>query len=276
MSDATIERQRYELQKRNQATMAQVNKLVTDEASKVLTLADSLDQQTVGGMLRTVVPGLVDKYGKVNAALAAKYYDEQRALWRQQNPTPFAPSSQRRRNLANGQNRKAERVASAKLRSEIYVASVPDFNAQKIAEPIIGWGMSRLMDEGTTAMRDAVTNSLTRAVGSYNRDTLLYNAGLDTAVWKVQRVAEPNACAFCIMVAFSSPGWTVSDVRTADYAIDFHDHCKCSIETLYEGDKPFRPDYYDGFEQQYIDATSEVGTTNTKDILAALRKQAKP
>lgn len=276
MTDATIERQRYELQRRNQASMEQVNTLLMREANSVLDLASNFGQQEMGGYLRNVVPGLVDKWGNVNASIAVKYYDQQRALWRQQNPTAFSTSSQRRRNLANNANRKAERVAGAKLKSEIYVATMPKFDSQELADPIIGWGMSRFMEEGAGAMRDAVSNSLTRAVGSYNRDTLLYNAGLDSAVWKVQRVAEPNACAFCIMVAFSSPGWTVSDVRTADYAIDFHDHCKCSIETLYEGDQPYRPDYYDAFEQQYTDATAEVGASNAKIVLAEMRRQAKP
>ncbi len=271
--DGLTDRQRYDLIRRNQASMAQVETLLTAEANKVLSLAEQFDQQAMGGYLRTVVPGLVDKYGNINATLAMKYYDEQRLLWRQRNPSAFSPSTAKRRLNTKASAAKAERFASAKLKSELYVASLPNFDIATKAEPIIGYGMQRFQAEGYGAMRDAVTNSMTRAVGSFNRDTILYNAGLDDAVYKVQRVAEPNACAFCITVAFSSPGWTVSDIRTADYAIDFHDNCKCSIETLYVGDKPARPDYYDKFEEDYISAAQEVGTSNAKELFATIRRQ---
>lgn len=273
-TDGLTDRQRYDLIRRNQASMDQVETLLLQDASKVLSLAEQFDQQQMGGYLRTVVPGLVDKWGNVNATLAMKYYDEQRLLWRQRNPSAFSPNAGQRRRATQSAVGRSERFAAAKLKSELFVASMPKFDALAKAEPIIGYGMQRFQAEGYGAMRDAVTNSMTRAVGSYNRDTILYNAGLDDAVYKVQRVAEPTACAFCVTVAFSSPGWTVSDIRTADYAIDFHDNCKCSIETLYVGDSPIRPDYYDKFEEDYIAAAQEVGTTNPKNLFAEMRKQS--
>lgn len=252
MAEKTLERQRYELVQRNQASMAQVETLLEREAGSVLTRAESFGQQELGGYLRTVVPGLVDKYGNVNAALALKYYDEQRLLAKE--AMAFVD-----RKTRQNQNRRAERIAGAKLQSEIYVASLPKFDAIKTSEPIIGYGMARFMQDGHPAMRDAVTNAMTRAVASYNRDTILYNAGLDSAVVTVQRVAEPTACAFCALMAFSSTrsasGQSL-DVRVTQYAVDFHDKCRCSIETLYEGDQPFRPDYYDQFEQEYLDSYS--------------------
>jgi hypothetical protein len=253
--------------------MDQVERLLIAESNKVLSLAEQFDQQQMGGYLRTTVPGLVDKWGNVNATLATKYYDETRLLWRQKNPTTFSPSASQRRLATKSATARSQRFAAAKLKSELYVASLPKFDVPQMSESIIGYGMQRFQADGFGAMRDAVTNSMTRAVGAHNRDTILYNAGLDDAVYKVQRVAEPNACAFCITVAFSSPGWTVSDIRTADYAIDFHDNCKCSIETLYVGDEPHRPDYYDKFEEEYIAAAQEAGTSNAKNLFATLRAQ---
>ena len=250
-------RARYELVRRNQATLRQVNAILEQESSKVLALAQQFGRQQLGGYLRSVVPGLVDRYGKINAVAAMRYYEEQRLL---------ALTGSTLSDKARG----AERIAAAKLKSQIFLATMPKFDAPAIAEPIIGWGMSQFADDGFDAMKQAVTSSMTRAVGGYNRDTILYNAGLDEAVYKVQRVAEPGACEFCRLVAFES--YRGSDVRTADYAIDFHDHCNCSIETLYLGDKPIRPDYYDGFEQNYIDATRNVGASNTKTVLAEMRR----
>lgn len=249
----TLERQRYELVKRNQASMTQVETLLEREADQLLSLADQLDQQNLGAYLRTVVPGLVDKYGNVNATLAMKYYDEQRLLAVQKMSM-----------------KSAQRLAGAKLRSETFVAALPKIDVMKHAEPIIGFGMARFMADGSGAMRDAVTNAMTRAVASYNRDTILYNAGLDDAVVTVQRVAEPGACEFCSLMAFSSSrsaSGAPLDVRTTSYAVDFHNKCRCSLETLYEGDEPIRPDYYDQFEEEYL-ATSG---TNAKEVLAQMR-----
>lgn len=256
----TTARAKYELVKRNQATMQQVTALLEAESNKVLSLAQQFDRQQLGGYLRTVVPGLVDRYGNVNAAAAMKYYDEQRAL-------SFIGTG------LSDWRRGSQRIAAAKLKSQIFVASLPQFDTPAISEPIIGWGMSQYVDNGFDAMKQAVTSSMTRAVGSFNRDTIIYNAGLDEAVYRVQRVAEPKACEFCRLVAFESYRGS-SNPRTASYAIDFHDHCHCSIETIYVGDKPVRPDYYDQFEQNYIEAAQNVGTRDAKRVLAEMRRLA--
>ena len=258
MAAKTLERERYDLIRRNQATMAQVDTLLEREANKVLSLAEQFGQQQMGGYLRTVVPGLLDRYGNVNAVAAMKYYDEQRML-------AFE------RTKLKDYRRGSQREAAAKLKAQIYVARMAPVDSKALAEPIIGTGMKALMADGFGEMRQAVNNAMTRAVASYNRDTILYNAGLDSAVITVQRVAEPTACAFCALMAFSSQrsaSGDALDVRTTSYAVDFHNNCHCSIETLYEGDEPIRPDYYDQFEQEYLDNYKGNGV---KDTLAEWR-----
>lgn len=253
----TLERERYDAIRRNQATMKQVNILLERESTQVLSLAEQFDQQQMGGFLRTVVPGLVDRYGNVNAVAAMSYYDQQRLLARQR---------------LTISRRSADRLAGAKLKSQVFVAKLAPVDAKAISEPIIGAGMKALMADGFGSMRETVTNAMTRAVGSYNRDTIIYNAGLDTGTLTVQRVAEPNACAFCALMAFSSSRTAFGDpleVRTSNYAVDFHNNCHCSIETIYEGDTPIRPDYYDQFEAEYIDSLSV--SSKTVDILAEWR-----
>lgn len=253
----TYTRAQYELVKRNQATMRQVTALLEKESNDVLSLAREFDRNNLGGYLRSVVPGLVDRYGNVNAVAAMKYYEEQRNL---------ALTGTGLKDYRRG----SQRIAAAKLKSQIFIASLPQFDTPAISEPIIGWGMSKFVDTGFDAMKQAVTASMTRAVGSFNRDTIIYNAGLDEAVYKVQRVAEPTACAFCRLVAFES--YRGGDVRTANYAIDFHDNCHCSIETLYVGDKPIRPPYYDKFQENYVDAASNVGTRSATRVMAEMRR----
>lgn len=252
MADKTLAREQYEASQRNQATMAQVETLLEKEANAVLAIGATLDRQAMGAFLRQIVPVLIDKYGTINSTAAMLYYDEQRLAWLKRNPTAFASSAGLRKNLKSNSTRKAERYAAAKLKSAVYIARMPEFNATALADPIVGYGMARFTEEGFDVMRDQVTSAMTRAVGSYNRDTILYNAGLDEAVVAVQRVAEPDACAFCALMAFGS-GTGNQNPRTASYAIDFHDRCRCSIETLYVGDSPIRPPYYDKFEAEYIE-----------------------
>lgn len=251
----TYQRYRYLLGQRNQATMKQVSNLLQAETTKVLGVASTYTQQELGGFLRSVVPGLIDKYGNVNAVAAMKYYDDQRTAYLLANPTAGTSTSRAGARLI------AQRTAAAQLRGQLYVARMAPQNVKAKAEPIIGYGMQRFTEAGFDASATAVNNALTRAVASFNRDTMLYNSALDTAVVTVQRVAEANACEFCAMMAFRSTktisrlnadGSTstnlVDNVRTSSYAVEFHDNCHCSIETLYEGDSPIVPDYYKDFK----------------------------
>ena len=256
----TRERAKFEATKRNQATMGQVETLLLRESASVLNVGRDMSRMELGGFLRTAVPGLIDRWGNVNAAAAAKYYDEQRLAWAKANPTAFVSSSAGRKNQKNSQTQKAQRFAAARLKSQVYLAQIPKFDAPKLADPIVGYGMARFTEEGFDVMRDQVSSAMTRAVASYNRDTILYNASIDDAVVGVQRVAEPDSCAFCAMVAFGSGIMYGRESRVSSYAIDFHNNCRCSIETLYVGDNPIRPDYYDQFEQEYADSYSGGGT----------------
>lgn len=269
MATLSPERQKYEAARRNQATIGQVETLLVAETTRLLARTAGFGQQEMGGYLRKITPGLIDRYGKVNAAAAVRYYDEQRRIWwTTRNP---AFTAEARKN----QQRMAERYAAARLRGEIYVAKLPEFNPVEASKPVIGYGMARFQAEGAEAMRSAVTNALTRAVGSYNRDVMLYNSGLDDAVVRVQRVAEPGACAFCALMAFSSERSASGkglEVRTGSYAVNFHENCKCSIETLYIGDPVIRPPYYDKFESDYLSATASIqGPLKTKQVLAQMR-----
>lgn len=248
----------------NQKVLERVNMLAMANAREVVSTASGLGQQEMGGFLRATVPALVDKWGNVNGTQAVAYYQASRDAWWENRQRAL------RSDVRKGQNRRADRFALAKLQGQLYVATQPIANAVEIAEPIVGYAMSNFMSKGFESMDSSVQNALTRAVASYHHNTMLYNSGLDSAVVKVQRIADRNACAFCRTLAFDKYG----DVRTSDYAIKFHDNCHCTIETLYEGDRPVRPDYYDQFQEQYEDASAEVGTRNAKELFAQIRRES--
>lgn len=263
-------REKYAASQRNQAAMRQVEALLLRESRSVLSIARNFARQELGGYLRSVVPALVDRFGNINAAAALRYYEEQRAFSLSRVTLNPGPANRSARNSARS---RADRFAQARLEAEIYRATLPQFNVAEISEPIIGYGMSEFADKGFDAMDSSVRNAMTRAVASYNRDTILYNSAIDPAVVRVQRVAEPGACAFCRLMAFTS--YRSTGVRTAEYAIDFHNNCRCSIETLYEGDEPIVPEYYKEFEENYVAATRNVGTRNARDVISEMQRLAR-
>ena len=98
---------------KNRNTMLHVSTLMTREATKVISQGAGLGQQEMGGFLRSVVPGIIGRYGNVNAVTAADYYDKTRALF-----------------------------ASTK---KPYTASLPVFDSVLQSETIINYGMATFM-----------------------------------------------------------------------------------------------------------------------------------
>lgn len=248
------DRARYTLVRRNQATIGKVNDILKQTAERAFAPLGRLSQQGAGALFRSTVPGLIDEFGNFNAQVAKTYYETQREL---------AYAALRGQGYSRGGLvPAAKRRAAATFAGQAYVAKVPDFDIRSQVESIVGYGMKSFTQYGAAQASANVENALTRAVAAYNRDTLLFNSALDPAVVGVQRVAEPDACEFCQMVAFDQTG----SVRVSGYAADYHNHCRCSIETLYAGDTPYRPDYYDDFEYgsvRSIDNLPEYMQDNT-------------
>lgn len=248
----SIARQRYNLMRENQAAMKRVNDLASETTARALSDLGGLAQNEVGGLLREVVPGIVDQFGNVNANIAIDYYGQQREL--------AFKALEGQYSGRYGVRKAANRRAQAQLKAAAYNPQLPEFDAAAKSESIIGFGMKTWVNGGDVA--GEVSNAVTREVASYNRDTILYNSALDPEVTGVQRVAEPNACDFCQMVAFDSYG----SARVSGYAADYHNNCHCSIETLYRGDAPVRPDYYDEFEYGNIEASKNESSADTRSF----------
>jgi hypothetical protein len=273
----TYARWRYEETIKQERILAQVGDLLMDKASSAVSVGATLGQQEYGGLLRVVIPQLLDQYGKVNATAAVNFYDQTQLAWLQANG-----SEARQRASRGNVRRQSERVARARTQSALELAStgVDVFKAKFAdsydllakSENVIGFAMKVRARDGHEPSVVAMNNALTREVASYHRDTILFNAALDSNVSRVQRVAQASACEFCRLMALGS---TNGSVRVSNYAVKFHDHCHCTIQPLFEGEAPFRPDYYDDFEKDYDQARKEAGSGNSRDILAQMRKQSK-
>ncbi len=274
----TYARWRYEQAATQEATLKRVDTLITNAGTRAVSAGRSLAQQEYGALLRTVVPNLLNDYGNINATAAVNYYDQLRDVFRETYPNRRAEYS---RNAIRSQ---ANRYATARTRSAIALnlldpddfraRYVPTYNVLSKTDSVVNYAMKIRSQYGHEPSVQAMNNALTREVGMYHRDTILFNSALDPYVQKVQRVAQASACEFCRLMALGS---TNGEVRVSTYAAKFHDNCHCTIQPLYQGEDPIRPDYYDEFEEQYTTATRAAPNGSAKSILAEMRKlQAKP
>jgi hypothetical protein len=246
---ATYAEEKYRLAQRNAANLRAVSEVSQRTMRTVAVRAGELPQQAMGAYLRETVPGVIDQFGKLNAVAAVQHYQSSRTLALANIRGQFADP-----------RRAADRIATAQLQGAIYRASLPTFDPVEQSKPVINYAMAAYMDQGPPGMVRSVQQALTRAVAGYNRDTMLYNTALDPGAISVQRVANPGACPFCSTMAFSSTrsGGSKLQVRTAQYAIEFHRNCECTIETLYAGDSPIRPPYYDQLELEYSQSGGDL------------------
>jgi hypothetical protein len=264
----TYARWRYEEQVKQEAVLKQVNDLITQQATAVVSVGANLDLQEYGGLLREVIPTLLDQFGNINAQAAIDYYNAMQIEWLK------TYGDQARSMASRGNvNRAASRNAAARTQGALqvaqgYTATFADtYDVVSKTDAVVNFAMKVRATQGHAPSVDAMNNALTREVAMYHRDTVLFNAALDPYVSRVQRVAQSSACEFCRLMALGSNN---GKVRVSTYAVKFHDHCHCTIQPLFEGEAPVRPDYYDSFEAQYLDASSGGGSA--KEILSNMRK----
>ncbi len=267
-------RWRYEETKKQERILAQVNDLLMAQATDAVSVGAGMSQQEYGGLLRLVVPELLDQYGNLNATAAVKFYDSLEVEWLKNNPQAYQQAGRGnvRRQASRYARARTEGALAVATRGQEFAARYADtYDLVAKSDRVVNYAMKVRAVSGHEPSVQAMNNALTREVASYHRDTVLFNAALDPYVSRVQRVAQATACEFCRLMALGS---TNGKVRTSSYAVKFHDHCHCTIQPLFAGEEPFRPDYYDEFEKEYAEASKGGGSG--KDVLARMRANAKP
>lgn len=129
---------------------------------------------------------------------------------------------------------------------------------------VVGHSMARYFEGNYPDAQTALRSGVARMVENIYRDTVVSNSQSDSFAKGYQRVASPNACSFCLMVALNE---YTSFGETGGY----HDHCSCSAVPIFRGVRSYRPDYYKGFEDDYYASRSVASSNSAADILAAIR-----
>ncbi|MBF6254407.1 VG15 protein [Nocardia farcinica] len=122
-----------------------------------------------------------------------------------------------------------------------------------------------------------------RYVKNAGRDTITENANAEGVRW--ERHAQPDACAFCRMLATRGPAYltkaTASRVGASgrvrgsrSEGEKYHDDCGCVPVPVRAGDVYEPPEYVEAWLEQYEQAYS-LANGNYKKILAAMRAAEK-
>lgn len=241
-----FQREQFILVRENQQRMLRINQLASKEVQSLLRVSKDFTVDETGGFLRKVIPTVTSRYGGLQQASAITHYKDMRELAQAAGDfTPIAP--------------KLDEVAKT--------------------AGIIDYAMSLKYADSFDAMTTNLQNEITRAIASYNRDTISYNGALDSTVVSVQRVAEANACAFCTERALDSYNYTTASkgaAFTSSVAVDYHNFCNCTIETIYEGQEAIQPDYYTQMQEEYSTAEKALYEESLKkaEELGTVRNRA--
>lgn len=146
-------------------------------------------------LLNDILPALADAYGSAAAAVAAEWYDEVRE----------------------------ELEVSGRFRA--IPAGLPDsMGTQELA----GWARGRAANLAT--FEALVLGGLQRRIANMARETVTGSAVADPRARGWMRVARPDGCSFCYMLASRGAVFRESTVRFAS-----HDDCNCQAAPAFAG-----------------------------------------
>lgn len=217
-----------ELVQRDRQLLNRVSSLAATTATNSLPDLSKLSQNEAGGVLRTLATGTVTSIGEVATQSARISYDDMAAA-------------------AVGES--AFKASTLKNLAESVVESV---------DPIVGFSMEKYGQGLFVESASFFAAGISRAVANAYRDTMIQNSNSDSRVSRYQRVASASACAFCAFAA------ATADVTTAD-AHKFHDHCSCSIVSVFKGQEEYRPDYYAQYDEDAQAAMSKIRAKDAAD-----------
>lgn len=149
-------------------------------------VADGASAETA---LRDLLPAIVTEYGSAGAAMAAEWYDEQRA-------------------------KVAVRGA--------YVA-LPVAADDRGAQSLVGWALATATDDRSLAT--LVAGGVQRRIADHARYTVARNSVEDRGARGWQRVGDGNTCDFCSMLLGRGAVYTEA---TADFEAHDHCGCSAA------------------------------------------------
>lgn len=174
---------------------------------------------------------------------------------------------------------------------------------------LVGFGSTPAMFEqgGSALMYSLLSGGLTQILTEMAADTIIGNAGVDPEPMGYQRVPKPGCCAFCGMLASrgSSGTTSYSSKEAAGRVVGrgvpvektrgrrggqgkgigargsrklgerFHDHCRCRVVPVNEGNSVQMQSDAEKYFEAYADARNDVSRARQADGYKGFGDQAK-
>jgi hypothetical protein len=236
-----------------------VANLAADTVTRVLPDLSTVGQQEAGAVMRQVAGSTMLSFGNLATQTAVKSYDSMTLAAIDEALAildPKSPEGQVAR-IARGLKWAEENAYKATTLKAAPVVS-------KQIDSVVGNAMSKLMQLRFADAETALSEGVSRMVANFYRDTMATNSYKDKNATGYQRVASPNACAFCLVVALNK-------YTTFEQSGGYHDSCRCTTIPIYRNLGSFQPDYYEQFQQEYVRGGIDAQSSKTTDILAAIR-----
>lgn len=186
----------------NRLAMGQ-NRIITSASSDLRRVFSQLDLSNPGqardGLLE-LYPTIALRHGDIASTAAAEWYE-----------------GTRRRQVGG-----------------TFAAQLAPSISEERSRATVRWAAGALFTGSPLSTFGLLDGSLVRALGDGSRDTITVNAGQDAATAGWTRIARPDACDFCIMLA-QRPG-SVYKRSTATFAS--HDNCKCKAAPSFDRGAP--------------------------------------
>ena len=191
------------------ATLTELRNLLVQLSSNadrdLAALWAQLDRETVKDGLMDVMPALIGDYGDAAAVVTADWYDDYRG----------------------------DRGVGGIYTAEPFV---PDLGPEALA----GWGSALAQGNWDTAL-SKISGGVASRLMTASRATITDNTFLDPDAAGWQRLARPDGCGFCQMLAGRAELYRSRG--TADFAS--HDGCHCTAIPAFGGQpvpvKPYTP-----------------------------------
>jgi hypothetical protein len=135
---------------------------------------------------------------------------------------------------------------------------------EELAAPVISGAMRLQLEGNFAAARTAIGVSLGRSVINAYREQMVSNSLNDRQATGYQRVASPNACAFCLVVA-------LNEYTSFAASGGYHKNCSCTTIPIFRSLGAFRPSYYDQFDSDYSNARADASSNDAQSIFAQMR-----
>jgi len=206
------------------ATRRGVSKLVPD--------LSRLSQNEAGGALRTIATGSIAQFGNVATQSARISYD-------------------------------SLREAAIPAGSQ-FAARALEIKTPALTDVAVGTAMALVQQERFEMAASTFVDVIDKSVSDVYRETMAVAAFDDRDAIGYQRIASPNACAFCALVATN---------EYTSFAEDggYHNSCGCTTIPIFRGLGAFRPSYYKDFEEEYISAAQQY--SSPREILQVMRRE---